>query len=59
SELLADDLPPATATCGVHHLGWRLHRETDPPFTGVDVVASRLLRTWAALRSAQRDGPAT
>ncbi len=53
-ELLGDELPAATATCGARHLGWRLHRETDPPFRAVETVAARLLRTWAALRAVRR-----
>jgi hypothetical protein len=51
--LLADDLPEATVTCGGRHLAWRAHAELDPPCDRLDRVASRLLAAWAALAASR------
>lgn len=54
TRLLAPESPDATVTCGGRHLAWRAHREIDPPFDGLDAVASRLFATWAALTASRR-----
>jgi len=53
-QLLADDLPEATVTCGGRHLAWRAHAQLDPPCDRLDRVASRLLAAWAALAASRR-----